>query len=503
MAANFQDQVTSQIKETRKAAASGWIGSLLEYYDFFIYAMAAAFVFPELFFPADNQMVAITASLATYGVGYVARPLGAVMLGHWGDRHGRKSVLLVCMFLMGGATIGVGLLPTYEQIGITAPIILVILRLLQGFAVAGEMSGAGSLILEQAPMGKRGFYASFSQQGSSIGQLLAAAVFIPLTIFLPDEAFMTWGWRVPFLMSFIVIIAGFMIRRHVRETRVFTAASRHSKPAHAPAIEAFRTSWRDMLRVMFMSLNNVVPVVITVFGGAYAMQVAYGIAMPREVFLWIPILSHATAVVVMPVMGLLSDHIGRRPVAITGIIGAGVMCYFFLDAISQHNTMLAMVYAVVGWGVIYQGFNAVYPAYYPELFRADVRVSAVAISNNIGVPAASLLAMVFVMVAPPGAEHIPLTIGGLAFFVTLLSAAAVFTGRETYRMPMQDLDTPLPQAGTLSASQGADNGKVDDGKVDDGEYAERQNPCALSPHIAPCCASGAASSTSGKASVKL
>src|SRR3954470_24472932 len=150
--------------QSRKAAASGWIGSALEYYDFFIYASAAALIFPGIFFPSGDPTIAIVASLATYGVGYVARPIGAFVLGHWGDTHGRKNVLLLCMFLMGFSTMAVGILPTYHQVGILAPVLLVILRLIQGFAVAGEISGASSMILEHAPFGRRGFYASFALQ---------------------------------------------------------------------------------------------------------------------------------------------------------------------------------------------------------------------------------------------------------------------------------------------------------------------------------------------------
>ena len=165
--------------QSRKAAASGWIGSALEYYDFFIYATAAALIFPQIFFPSENPRVAIIASLATYGVGYVARPIGAFVLGHWGDTHGRKQVLILCMFLMGFSTLAVGLLPTYQQVGLLAPALLVILRLIQGFAVAGEISGASSMILEHAPFGRRGFFASFTLQGVQAGQILAAAILGP------------------------------------------------------------------------------------------------------------------------------------------------------------------------------------------------------------------------------------------------------------------------------------------------------------------------------------
>src|SRR5690349_1080809 len=258
--------------QSKKAAASGWIGSALEYYDFFIYATAASLIFPQLFFPSGNPTVAIVASLATYGVGYVARPIGAFVLGHWGDTHGRKQVLILCMFLMGFSTMAVGLLPTYAQAGLLAPALLVVLRLVQGFAVAGEISGASSMILEHAPFGRRGFYASFSLQGVQAGQILAAAVFLPLAANMPTEAFHSWGWRIPFLLSIVVIIAGYVIRREVEETPAFAEEGGHGEIPRSPVIEAFRSSWADMLRVVCMALMNVIPVVAAIFGAAYAVQ---------------------------------------------------------------------------------------------------------------------------------------------------------------------------------------------------------------------------------------
>src|SRR5246500_3799910 len=246
--ANPSDSAT-HLRQPKRAAASGWIGSALEYYDFFIYATAASLIFPQIFFPSQNPTVAIIASLATYGVGYVARPIGAFVLGHWGDTHGRKNVLLLCMFLMGFSTMAVGLLPTYQQVGILAPALLVILRLIQGFAVAGEVSGSSSLILEHAPFGRRGFYASFTLQGVQAGQILAAAFFLPLAHYMPTEAFNSWGWRIPFLLSFFVIVAGYIIRREVDETPAFAKEDERGEVPKAPIIQAFRNSWRDMLRV--------------------------------------------------------------------------------------------------------------------------------------------------------------------------------------------------------------------------------------------------------------
>src|SRR6201991_548484 len=237
-------------QQTRKATASGWIGSALEYYDFFIYATAASLIFPQIFFPKGNATAAIVASLATYGVGYVAAPIGAFFLGHLGDTHGRKRVLLICMFVMGFSTIAVGLLPTYDQVGLLAPLLLVVLRLIQGFAVAGEISGASSMILEHAPFGRRGFFASFTLQGVQAGQILAAPVFLPLAHYMPEEQFNSWGWRIPFLLSFIVIVAGYIIRREVEETPAFTQESAHNEVPKSPIIMAFQDSWADMLRVV-------------------------------------------------------------------------------------------------------------------------------------------------------------------------------------------------------------------------------------------------------------
>jgi MFS family permease len=428
--------------QSKKAAASGWIGSALEYYDFFIYATAASLIFPQLFFPSGNPTVAIVASLATYGVGYVSRPLGAFVLGHWGDTHGRKNVLILCMFLMGFSTMAVGLLPTYAQVGLLAPVLLVILRLIQGFAVAGEISGASSMILEHAPFGRRGFFASFTLQGVQAGQILAAAVFLPLAHYMPEQAFNSWGWRIPFLLSFIVVIAGYIIRREVAETPAFAEETQHGAIPRAPVVEAFRSSWADMLRVVCMALMNVIPVVTAIFGAAYAVQPAYGIGFPKDLYLWIPVLGNILAVIVIPYVGNLSDTIGRKLPVIVGAIGSGLLSFGYLYAISQHNIPAAIIMSLLMWGVVYQGYNAVFPSFYPELFPTRTRVSAMAISQNVGTAVTALLPAIFTVAAPPGSSNIPLTIGALTLAITLISAIAAMTARETYRVHMNDLGEP-------------------------------------------------------------
>jgi len=428
--------------QSKKAAASGWIGSALEYYDFFIYATAASLIFPQIFFPSSNPTVAIVASLATYGVGYVARPIGAFVLGHWGDTHGRKNVLILCMFLMGFSTIAVGLLPTYEQVGILAPILLVIMRLIQGFAVAGEISGASSMILEHAPFGRRGYYASYTLQGVQAGQILAAAVFLPLAHFMPEAAFNSWGWRIPFLLSFIVIIAGWIIRREVDETPAFTEEGSQNAKPRSPVIEAIQTTWPDMIRVILMALMNVIPVVATIFGAAYAVQAAYGIGFHKDVYLWIPVLGNIVACIVIPCVGNLSDRIGRRPPIIIGALGSGLLAFGYLYAISIHSVPLAIVMSLLMWGVVYQGYNAIFPSFYPELFPTRTRVSSMAISQNIGTAFTALLPALFAVVAPPGSQNVPLIVGAIAFAITGIAAAAAWSARETYRVQMNDLGNP-------------------------------------------------------------
>jgi MFS family permease len=430
------------VRQSKKAAASGWIGSALEYYDFFIYATAASLVFPQIFFPSNNPTVAIVASLATYGVGYVARPIGAFVLGHWGDTHGRKNVLILCMFLMGLSTMAVGLLPTYQQVGVLAPTLLVILRLIQGFAVAGEISGASSMILEHAPFGRRGFYASFTLQGVQAGQILAAAVFLPLAAYMPDEAFNSWGWRIPFLLSFIVIIAGYIIRREVDETPAFAEEGEHGEIPRAPIIQALKENWQDMLRVVCMALMNVIAVVATIFGAAYAVQPAYGIGFHKDVYLWIPVLGNILAVLVIPFVGNLSDKIGRKPLIIGGALGAGLLSFAYLYAISIRNVPLAIVISLLMWGVVYQGYNAVFPSFYPELFPTRSRVSAMAISQNVGTTITALLPALFAAVAPPGSANIPLTVGGITLAITVVAALAAMSARETYRVHLRDLGRP-------------------------------------------------------------
>jgi MFS family permease len=305
--------------------------------------------------------------------------------------------------------------------------------------VAGEISGASSMILEHAPFGRRGYFSSFSLQGVQAGQLLAAAVFLPLAHFMSPEAFNSYGWRIPFLLSAVVIVAGYVIRRKVEETPAFAEEDKQGEIPKSPILEAFRLSWQDVLRVVCMALMNVIAVVATIFGAAYAVQPAYGIGFPKDVYLWIPIMGNVLAVVIIPCVGNLSDKIGRRPLMIGGALGSGLLSFVYLYAISIHHMWMAIGTSLLMWGVVYQGYNAVFPSLFPELFQTKTRVSAMAIGQNLGTTITAMLPALFAAVAPPGSTNIPLTIGAITFAVTIIAAAAAASARETYRIHLDDL----------------------------------------------------------------
>ncbi|MFI5664150.1 MFS transporter [Streptomyces sp. NPDC051684] len=428
---------------SRKAAASGWIGSALEYYDWFIYAQAAALVFPGIFFPEGNATIAVLASLGTYAVGYVARPIGAAVLGHWGDKKGRKNVLVLAMLLMGVSTFVVALLPTYSQVGIIAPILLTLVRLVQGFAVAGELSGASAMIIEHAPHGRRGFLASFALHGTVAGQILGAAIFLPMSMLLSDEAFKSWGWRIPFVLSAVVVLAGFLIRRRVEETKTFAEQRETGPEAHkVPFVEAFRENWREIVRAVCMTLVNVIGVTVSVFGGAYATQSGYGVGMSTTVYLWIQIAANVAGMFVVPVFGHLSDRFGRRPIMIGGGLAAGLLCYPYLWAVGANNVPLTFALAVLSWGVAYQSWNATFACFFQELFPAARRVTGFALAQNIGLAIVAFLPTIFTMVAPPGSSNVPLTIGTLCLAITVVASIATWKSPETYRIPLDRLGVP-------------------------------------------------------------
>ena len=429
--------------QTKKATASGWIGSALEYYDFFIYATAASLVFPQIFFPSGNPTVAIVASLATYGVGYVARPIGAFFLGHWGDTHGRKTVLLVCMFLMGFSTMAVGLLPTYTQVGMLAPALLVVLRLIQGFAVAGEISGASSMILEHAPFGRRGYSRASRCRACRPGRSSPRRSSCRSRTTCRQTRSTPGAGAFRSCSASSCIVAGYIIRREVDETPAFAEEGEHGAVPKAPIVQAFKDSWPDMIRVVCMALMNVIPVVATIFGAAYAVQPATASAFTRTCICGFRSLGNILAVLVIPFVGNLSDRIGRRPPIDRRRASARGCCRSAICTRSASTTCRwRSCMSLLMWGVVYQGYNAVFPSFYPELFPTRTRVSAMAIAQNIGTMITALLPALFAAVAPPGSTNIPLTIGAITLGVTIIAAIAAWSARETYRIHLNDLGKP-------------------------------------------------------------
>ncbi|MEA9998244.1 MULTISPECIES: MFS transporter [unclassified Cryobacterium] len=414
-------QVSS--RNLKRAAFSGWIGSALEYYDFTLYSQAAALVFPTVFFPTASPAVAIVASLATYGVGYVARPIGAVVLGNLADRHGRKHVLVIAMMMMGLATLLVGVLPTYSQVGILAPILLVVLRLVQGFAVAGELGASNALIVEHSPDSKRGFFASFSLQGSQIGSILALAFMLPLASALPAEAFQSWGWRIPFLLSAVVILAGYLIRRNIEEPPAYLKQAQ-IKEFKTPAIKLFRRYPRMLLICVISTLANVIGTATLVFGVTFGKQESYGVGFTTSEFLWIILIINTVSALTIPLFGKLSDVFGRKALMITGALGGGLTSIPFLFAVQEKNFALVLILGVLAMSIFFQMWNATFATAYQEQFPTRLRVTGFAVSQNVGLMLAAFAPAIFTLMAPPGTSNIPIVIGITTLVVTVIAAGA-------------------------------------------------------------------------------
>ncbi|MEV2223903.1 MFS transporter [Nocardia vinacea] len=345
------------------------------------------------------------------------------------------------MMAMGVSTFLVALLPTYHSVGYLAPALLVALRLIQGFAVGGEMSGASAMIVEHAPFGRRGFFASFALQGVQAGQILAAAAFLPMSALLPDDAFQSWGWRIPFLLSVVVLFAGYLIRRRADETPAFQAEQAQQEVVASPIVQVVRENGSNMLRVICMALMNAIPTATTIFGATYATNHSYGIGISKTTFLWISVLGNVIAVLLIPFIGSLSDRIGRRPCIIVGSLGSGVLSFAYLAAISHGSVALRFVLAILMWGIVYQGYNAVFPAFYQEMFPTRTRVTGFAVSQNIGTAITAFLPTVYAVVAPPE-SNVPLIVGAFTFGCAVIAAVAAFSARETFRIPLEDLGEP-------------------------------------------------------------
>ncbi|MHA6799846.1 MFS transporter [Bounagaea algeriensis] len=426
----------------RRAALAAWVGSALEYYDFFIYGTAAALVFNELFFPATSAAAGTLLALATFGVGYLARPLGAFVLGHIGDRFGRKRVLMSTVLLMGLATVAIGCLPTYDQIGVAAPALLVALRLLQGFSAAGEQAGANSMSLEHAPAHRRAYFTSFTLSGTQAGQILATAVFLPIAA-LPQDQLTSWGWRVPFWLSAVVVLVGVLIRRNLDETPVFREESpelREESPGagqHAgnlPVAALFRDHWRDVLRVVAASVIAAIQTLFTVYALSYAVN---DVGIAETPMLWVGILANVVGLVAIPAWARLADRVGRKPVFIGGSASCAVLMFAYLGSIHAQQLPLVFLTGILMFGVAYSAANGIWPAFYGEMFSARVRLSGMAVGTQIGFLLAGFSPSIAEAIG--GGENAWLAVSAFAAVICAVNIVAVASGRETHAVPTEQL----------------------------------------------------------------
>jgi MFS family permease len=427
-------QPITGVKAPGKAAFASWIGSAVEYYDFFIYGTAAALIFPKIFFSAADPQAAAIASFATFGVAYIARPFGAVILGHIGDKFGRKKVLTFTLLLMGFSTFIIGCLPTYDHVGILAPILLVIARLLQGISAAGEQAGANSMTLEHAPPNRRAFFTSFTLSGTQAGLILATLVFIPIAK-LPEADLLSWAWRIPFFLSLAVVIVGFWVRRSLPETPVFIEEAKRHETAKLPLITLFGNNWADVLRIIFAALISVVSTIFSVFTLSYAVNT---MQIDRSTMLTVLVLANLVALGAIPLWASLADRIGRKPVFIFGALGCAVLIWPYIWAISQGNLPLVFVLGILLSGIVYSASNGVWPALYGEMFDTRVRLSGMAIGTQIGFALGGFAPTISAALLGTGPNGwVP--VAAFTSLTAIVAAISAMTALETYRTPMQDL----------------------------------------------------------------
>ncbi|MET8763870.1 MFS transporter [Lentzea sp. NPDC004782] len=429
----------------RRTALAAWIGSALEYYDFFIYGTAAALVFNKVFFPATAPATGTLLALATFGVGYLARPLGAFVLGHVGDRFGRKKVLVFTLLLMGIATFAVGCLPTYASVGVLAPVLLVVLRLLQGLSASGEQAGANSMSLEHAPEHRRAYFTSFTLSGTQAGQILATAVFLPVAA-LPQDDLLTWGWRVPFWCSAVVVVVGLVIRRRIDET----AAFKRAKAAKLPVVTLFRNHWADVLRVVLAASVASVSTIFSVYSLSYGVNT---IGLSRTSMLWVGVLANVVALAAIPLLAGLSDRIGRKPVFLAGCGGCAILIFPYLWSISIGAYGLVLALGILMSGVAYSAINGIWPSLYGEMFSTEVRLSGMAIGTQFGFLLAGFAPSVVSAIGSGRDGWTAVAIFTAA--VCAMSAAAISTARETFRRPTAELGQPVRERLAPAAVQQA------------------------------------------------
>jgi metabolite-proton symporter len=420
-----------------EAVAASTIGTTIEWYDFFLYGTAAALVFPHLFFPELNPFAGQVAAFATFTVGFIARPLGGVVFGYVGDRLGRKASLVATLLLMGVSTVLIGLLPTYDQIGIVAPLLLVNLRFIQGIGVGGEWGGSVLLALEYGHRGKRGFFASWPQVGVPLGLLLSTGVLALFEGTLTREAFHSWGWRVPFFLSGLLIAVGLLIRVRILETPLFRELQKTNQLAESPVRETIRRHWREVLLAAGARIvENSCFYLFTTYIVAYGKYVLH---VPERVIMTAVCVTAAVECFAIPLFGVLSDHWSRKGAYVFGCVFLIVFAfpyYWLLDTREPVAILLATLVAMVGGHAV---MYSVQGSLIPELFGTRLRYTGTSIAYQLASPLAGGTAPI---IAASLVEAFPGQYWPLALYligISVLSLACVLLLAETSRKDISEV----------------------------------------------------------------
>ena len=411
---------------------SSIVGTAIEWYDFFIYGTAAALVFPALFFPNSSPLAGTLASFATLSVGFFARPLGGIVFGHFGDRIGRKSMLVATLLIMGIATFAVGLVPSYQSIGIWAPVLLVVLRFFQGVAVGGEWGGATLLAMEYAPTGKRGFYAGLPQAGVPVGLLLSTGVFAFMSAVLTDQQFASWGWRVPFLLSVLLIGVGLFIRLKIAESPEFARVKESATEARMPILDVVRTYPKNLLLASGARVaNNAWFYLLAIFILSYGTA---ELGLDRNTLLRGVLVGAAIGMFTIPAYAALSDRIGRRPVFMVGAACMALFAFPLFWLVDTGSPVLILLALVFGFNVCHDAQYGPQGAYMCELFGTRVRYTGASLAYQLTTAFVGGLTPLIAtaLLAWTGGE--PWPVATYMIVLALISLVALYLSPETYRI---------------------------------------------------------------------
>ncbi|MEV0083613.1 MFS transporter [Saccharopolyspora sp. NPDC050642] len=430
-------------------AGSSLAGTAVEWYDFFLYGTAAALVFNKLFFPAEDPMVGTLLAFATYAVGFVARPLGAAILGHYGDVKGRRATLIASLMLMGVSTFLIAFLPSYESIGVAAPIILVVLRLVQGVALGGEWGGAVLLVSEHGDSTRRAFWSAWPNLGPPLGNLLAAGVLAILSGILPEDAFLSWGWRIAFGLSALLVVIGLVLRLYVAETPLFEQkrVQAADEPKPMPLGVAVRGYWRQILLAAFTRFGeNAGFYIFSLFVITYVTQIQ---GMDRSTGLNAVMVGMVVALPAIPLFAILADRVGRRPVYIGASIATIGWAFAFFALLDTRNPA-AVIAAVVGGLLIFSAYSAVIGAFFSELFPTEVRYSGVSLAYNLASVLAGSLAPI-IAIALHSAFGTGYAIGAYLAVMGAISLGASLIATETRSVDLAAIGATEPAQGDPAA----------------------------------------------------